>query len=215
MKRRIGLLIFLLAGCLALQPTVGAFADIEPESEEVLYLKQRGIVQGMDGKHFFPKEHLTYAQAVQLLVKGFKLNIDPFRFPKAPQASDYFNMVTNDAWYSSSFVIAQLNGINLAKDINPKKEMTREKFADMLMDTVLKTGDYMFIELFILIEDQKDISPTYMGSIQKLLITKIGQLDDAQYFHPTSPITREEAAIWLYRAIQFVESHNQIATKES
>lgn len=211
MRIRVGFLTLVLSITL-LTPTSGlAFTDIGQREghDKLLSLKNRGIIHGISDEKFAPREHLTYAQAVALIVKGLNLNIDHIRFVKEPQASDYYTSVANDAWYAEPFIIAHLNGLEVDKNVKPNEQMTREHFADLLMKAVLKTGDYMFIELYIMIQDEQNINHQYMNSIQKLLLTKIGELKEGEKFEPQQPLTREEAAIWLFNAIEFIGKHQQ------
>ncbi|MEW9667898.1 S-layer homology domain-containing protein [Ammoniphilus sp. 3BR4] len=211
MKNWKGLLTMVLSISL-LAPTTGlAFTDVGQREGhgKLLSLKNRGIIQGISAEKFAPHQQLTYAQAVTLIVKGLNLNIDHIRFVKEPKASDYYTSVPNDAWYANSFLVAHLNGMELDKNVKPNEYMTREQFADLLMKAALKTGDYMFIELYIMIQDEQSINPQFMNSIQKLLLTKIGELKDGEKFEPQLPLTREEAAIWIYNAIEFIENHKQ------
>jgi len=188
-----------------------AFSDTEadPNAAKIADLKTRGIISGENGK-FIPKGKLTNAAAVSLLVKGFDLNIDDIRFIKEPKASDYFTNVDDNAWYADAFIIASLRGLDIPKDIHPAAEMTREQFAHSLFQAMLTTGDYAFIELFIMIEDEADINPDYMNSIQKIVISKFAELDKDNKFHPKAPITRSDAASWLHAAIKFVETTDPV-----
>jgi hypothetical protein len=86
--------------------------------------------------------------------------------------------------------------------------MTREQFAHHLFKSIIRDRDIAFIELFVLINDGDDINPTYMDSVQKLLISQIVKLDDEQKFHPTDKITRSEAAGWLYDGLAFAKAHD-------
>jgi hypothetical protein len=188
------------------------YADFEDldghySKESVHALQQAGIINGINEQRYAPEDTMTYAQGVHLIVKAFDLNMDALKFIKEPLASDYYEHVPNDAWYASSFVAAQLNGLSIPKDADPNSVITREQFAHLLMEGVHKTGDYMFIKIFMLIEDEADIDPALMGNIQTLLISKITKLNDERKFMPKEPMTRGEAAVWLHQAVQFVKGH--------
>lgn len=188
-----------------------AFSDIQgdPGEASILALKEKGIVGGMGDDTFVPKGKMSYAQAVHLVVKGFGLNIDNIRFIKEPKAKDYFTEVPDDAWYAPSYIIAQLNGLPVPKDVNPNRTISREEFTGLLYSGLLRTGDYAFVEMFIIIQDADQIAPACMDGIQKLLIAKIATLDEKGEFHPKAEITRSEAAVMLDRALAFVEQHHK------
>lgn len=189
--------------------TVFAFSDIagDPAETEIKALKELGIVSGTNGGKFEPQARLTYASGVHLIVKAFDLNIDSLRFIKEPLASDYFSDIPNNAWYSQSFLIAYLNGMPIAKDVDSKQFMTKEEFANLLYEAMITQGDFAFIEIWMDIKDGEAINPDYMTGIQRLVISDIVELDDG-YFYPDQEITRSEATKMLYKAIQFVEGMN-------
>jgi hypothetical protein len=213
MKKRSIMMLALIAMMLfTLGQTVWAFNDIKDEANEqkIAELKERGILKGDKHDKFKPKDKLTYAEGVTLLVKGFDLNIDHIRFVKEPKATDYFPNLKDDAWYSQAFIIASLNGLDIPKDVKANDTMTREQFAHHLFKAVQQKGDYAFIEMYMLIEDEADVDKAYMDSIQKLLVSKIATLDSENKFYPKKAITRGDAAGWLYDAIKFVKETTPI-----
>jgi hypothetical protein len=209
-KRWASILVALIL-IVALQSNVFAFSDIKGDAAEadILSLRDAGVVSGISAELFAPKGKVTYAQGVHLIVKGFKLNIDNIRFIKEPKASDYFTNVPDDSWYAPSFIIAQLNGLSVPKDVNPQSIMTREQFSQLLWEGMTRNGDFPMIKIFIQIADEGDISKDAMNSIQNLLIAKIAKLEDGK-FNPKREITRGESVQMLHKAIQFVKEHKPI-----
>lgn len=213
MKKRSLLIVTLVAMMLfTLGQTVWAFKDVQndPNAQKIAELKKLGILSGDKQDKFNPKDKLTYAQGVSLIVKGLDLNIDHIRFIKAPEVKDYFTNLKNDAWYSDAFIIASLNGLEIPKTVKANDVMTREQFAHHLFKAMLTKGDYAFIEIFMLLEDEADVNKDYMDSIQKLIISKVVTLDKSNKFYPKKAITRSEAAGWLYGAIQFTKENTPI-----
>ncbi len=82
------------------------------------------------------QQPLTYAEAIPLLVQKLQLNIRNLRFIKAPQASDYFITIPNDAPYSEDMLVAHLNGLSLDADLNPSTIMKRAAFANLLAQAI-------------------------------------------------------------------------------
>lgn len=193
-----------------------AFSDTanDPNASKIEALQQAGILAGEAGGTFNPSGQLTYAQGVSMIVKGLDLNLDTIRFIKAPQATDYYPNLKNDAWYSSAFIIAALNGLDVPQDVKADQPMTREQFTHHLYKGILRTGDYAFIDLYATFKDEADVDKGYMEAVQKLLITKIAALDESQAFHPKAVITRGEAAGWLHGAIAFVKDSVQPPAEE-
>lgn len=195
------LIVALMTGGSAL-----AFNDIKDTAgkEEIMLLKEKGIISGITDKTFAPQGKLTYAQGITLIVKGFNLNINAMLFAKMPVASDYFTKVPNNAWYAKSLLYAQLNGLTLPKDLDPNKLMSREEFTNFLVEAINTTGDYPMIMMYAVIKDEADVSKEYMNSIQQALITKLASVDKDQKFYPKREITRAEAAVMLAKGIEFV-----------
>lgn len=211
-KRWLLLLAAVLAFALAFGGPVSAYQDLDrvPGSDKIEELRTMGIIDGIGRDLFGPNQKLSFAEGITAIVRGMRLNIDHIKFIKEPKASDYFTRVPDNAWYAKSFIIAHLNGLDLPKDINPKQHMTREEFAHYLFQGLIRTGDYAFIELFVMINDEKQINPDYMESIQKLLVSKIAELDDKGNFYPKRQITRAEAAVMLYNAVRFIKEMQEI-----
>lgn len=206
---KLPLLIALMTSLLLLiGQSVFAFSDTQSDvnADKIASLQKQGIISGGGGK-FRPNDKITYAEGISMLVKGFELK-DTNVYIKKPEASDYYTQVKDNAWYAPAFVIAHAAGLEVPKDVNPAAAITREQFAHHLFKSIIRDRDIAFIELFILINDGDDINPTYMNSVQKLLISQVVKLDDQQLFHPTNKLTRSEAAGWLYDGLAFAKAHD-------
>jgi hypothetical protein len=192
--------------CTVSTGSVFAFTDLDAaEKEPIMFLKDKGIVAGVDSEHFAPKGQISYAQSISLIVKGLGLNIDNMRFMKKPEASDYFTNVANDAWYAEAFIIANLNGLNIPKDVNPNHTITREQYADLLIHALDKKGTFPVIMMYIGFADEDQIAEPYKNSIQRLYLHKIAQGDESHMAYPKREVTRGEAAVWVSNTIKYVE----------
>ena len=101
--------------------------------EEINRLLEEGYVEGVGNSQYKPDEVLTNAQAVQLAVNVFDLNLDIFRFIKEPMATDYFLEADNDAWYANAFIIAGANTIKIDRTIMPNEPITGQNFIQLFM----------------------------------------------------------------------------------
>jgi hypothetical protein len=193
--------------CSVSASSVFAFNDIDvPEQKApILALKARGIVSGVDAEHFAPKGRISYAQSIQLLVKGLSLNIDNMRFIKQPLASDYFTSIPNDAWYADAFIIAHLNGLAIPRDVDPNGTITREQFAHLLIQAIDTKGSFPVIKMLITLKDEDQVTPEYNYSLQRLFLHKLAKPEDGMAY-PKRELTRGEAAVWVHNAIKLVES---------
>lgn len=197
---------------LVLGQTAMAFSDTGSGSnaEKINALKEQGVLNGTGNDQFKPEGELTYAAAISMLVKGFDLNLNAFDFVKKPEATDTFPNLSNDAWYSEAFVIAHYNDLDIPRDVKPNDIITKEQYAHHLFQAISTTGEYAYIEIFMVLNDESDVNPDYMNSIQKLLITKVAELDKDQNFLPKKAITRGEAAVWLHDGLKLVEEMTPI-----
>lgn len=189
-----------------------AFSDLEGvvHADKIMKLRDSGIVQGVGNNIFAPHEKITAQQAIPLIVKSMNLNLPDTS--ETPSANKIFTKIADDAWYAEAFVIAHMNGVPINADIDPNEAVTREQFIHWLMNALAATGDYAFIELYMMLEDEEQVSEGYMNSIQKALVSKIAELDEDGKFRPQAPITRAEAAIMSQNAIEFVETHKKLET---
>jgi len=186
--------------------TVMAFSDVanNPYGDKIKALKEKGILSGVANDQFKPGDKLTYASGISMLVKGLDLNLDLFDFIKEPKVSDFFTNLSDDAWYSHAFIVAQAHGLEIPQDVKANDPITKEQFAHHLFQAMMTKGDYAFIEIYKIIKDEADVNGAYMNSIQKLLISNIATVDKDNNFYPTQPITRGEAAAWLHDGMKFV-----------
>jgi hypothetical protein len=190
--------------------TAFAFSDVEGgQAEAISALQSRGVVSGIDNEHFVPKGNISYAQSVQIIVKGLNLNLDLLRFVKQPLASDMYSNIPNDAWYADAFIIAHYNGLEIPKDVNPNATITREQFGNMLVQALEKKGNFPLVKMFIDIHDADQITPEFQGALQRMLLYKITELDKDGKLNPKAEMTRGEAATWVYNASKVVAVHSQ------
>lgn len=210
MKKIAALSLSILLGSSLTFGSAYAFTDLEEgQATAVLALKDRGIVSGFDNEHFVPKGKISYAQSVQMIVKGLDLNMDNLRFIKQPLASDSYSNIPNDAWYADAFIIAHYSNLDIPKDVNPNTTITREQFGNLLVKALETKGQFPLVKMYIEIKDEDQLTLDYQGTIQRLLLYKITALDGNGKFNPKSELTRGEAASWLYNAIRVLEAHVQ------
>jgi hypothetical protein len=197
-----------LVGSLSFGTAFASFTDVDDSQKEAInILKDRGIVNGIDKLHFAPKGKITYAQSVQMIVKGLDFNLDLMRFVKQPLASDTYTNISNDSWYANAFVIAKYSGLEIPQDVNPNAVITREQFGDLLVRALEKKGSFPTIKMFIQFNDEAKITPELQGSLQRMVLYKIAELDKNGNFDPKGEVTRGQAATWVYNTVRFLETH--------
>ncbi|KZE65555.1 amylopullulanase [Paenibacillus jamilae] len=189
-----------------------SFKDLDHVSgkEKIISLKDRGLLKGASDTQFLPSSKVTAAQGIQLISGGLQLSLAAIDLNKAPQASGLFSQVKDTAWYAEAFINAYYNGVDIPKDINPSKALTKEEFTHMLIQGMEKAGALPMIKIAPAnIADESELEPSYQGSIQRSLVYKINILDGNGKFHPKSEITRAEAAVMLYNALEYLKTHTK------
>lgn len=184
-----------------------AFEDLDgvPQAASILELRDEGIVGGIGNGKFDPRSPITARDAIVLIVRSLDLNLAAHTFIKAPQASDSFDNIPDDAWYADAFIIAHVNGVPIDRDIDPNGTVSREQFVRWLMSAVDAKGPHAWIEIYHLLEDEDDVSEGYMDYVQRAIIAKIAEPDDEGKFRPQAEITRGEAAEMARKAMRFVK----------
>ncbi|WP_202710348.1 S-layer homology domain-containing protein [Sporosalibacterium faouarense] len=204
------------AALLTMSFTVGSFAD-SPKftdlsdikgKDKILELQDKGYVKGVGNDLFEPNKAITTAESIQLMVNAFEFNIDLVRFIKAPKATDYFTNADDDAWYADALIIASVNGLSFENDIELSHEMTREEFTFQLIKAMEQKGDLPMINIVpIEITDEDQMAIEYSGAIQRAIIYGVVELDSDGKFDPKTEISREEAAVQIYNALEYLKAH--------
>ncbi|WP_258296863.1 S-layer homology domain-containing protein [Paenibacillus peoriae] len=188
------------------------FKDLDSVSgkDKIIFLQNQGLLKGVSDTQFLPSSKVTAAQGIQLISGGLQLSLAAIDFNKAPQASGLFTHVKDTAWYAEAFINAHYNGVEIPKDIVPSKTLTKEEFTHMLIQGMEKAGALPMIKIAPAnIADDSELEPSYQGSIQRSLVYKVNTLDASEKFHPKSEITRAEAAVMLYNALEYLNAHTK------
>ncbi len=216
MKRRSILIKAAVTAVLTLTLAGQCFAGTDPftdisglaEKDKILSLQEQGIINGTGSGLFAPEASMTAAQGIQLLVNTFDLNIDTIRFIKEPKASDYFRKAGDNAWYSDAFIIISFSGLEFPSDLDPNAKWTREEFTNYLVKLMEKQGNLPMIDLIPAdITDGSQFDVIYSGSIQRALLYKLVQRNADGNFRPKDDITRGDAAVQIYNALEYLKAH--------
>jgi hypothetical protein len=182
--------------------------------DKIISLQERGIIKGTGSGIFAPGAPMTAAQGIQFLVSAFDLNIDNIRFIKEPKASDYFRNARDNAWYADAFIIISFSGLDLSSDLNPNAIWTREEFTHYLVKLMEKQGNLPMIDLTPAdISDSDQMEVLYSGSIQRALLYKLVELDADGGFRPKEAVTRGDAAVQVYQALEYLKAHTAPKTQ--
>lgn len=189
----------------------GGFTDLGPVQgkEQIESLHERGLIKGVSDSQFKPGALISAAEGIQLISGGLQLSLAAIDFIKAPQASDIFTRVPDNAWYAEAFINAHYNGVDIPADIDPKQTLTKEQFTALLVQGMEKAGNLPMLNIKPAgISDEDQLTITYQGAIQRALVYKITALDADGAFHPKSELIRAEAAVMLYNALEYLKAHS-------
>ncbi|NGZ76488.1 S-layer homology domain-containing protein [Saccharibacillus alkalitolerans] len=182
--------------------------------EKIRSLQEQGIIKGVSANAFAPKASVTQAQALQFISNG--LGLAALEHPdvdKSKTAHDLFPAVKNDAWYAAAFLDAAASGVSIPKTVDPSAKITREAYVDYLMDALKTAGGLPMINILIPeIADQEQFDIETLGSTQLAIALEIVQLDADKKFRPQDEISRAEAAVMLYNAIDYMKQMKQPMT---
>ena len=193
--------VFLLG--LLLVQSVFAFSDVNGnERTAVDALNKLGIVHGISADEFAPQQNLTYAQAVVMLARAFGWSAAGSQ----PDASTVFAHVQDSDWYANSFMEAHQHGLNLQADTVPGDAVSRERFADLLAQAIDTKGTFVVNKMAVRLADEDQINSNYAGNVHRLIAyNNVVELGADRMFHPKADITRGDAAVWVYNALQFID----------
>ncbi|MGF7047376.1 hypothetical protein J2T13_001881 [Paenibacillus sp. DS2015] len=188
----------------------GHFTDLDhiQGKDQIETLYNNGFVRGMNDHEFQPNATLTSAQGIQMIVNSFQLSLAAIDFSVVPQATDLFTKVQDNAWYTDAFIIAYHNGVDLSADIDPAHKLTREEFTSYVIHGLEKESNLPLIRINpVDITDKADLDIRYSGTIQIAVALGIADLDEQGNFHPTTEISRADAAIITYNALEYLNAH--------
>ncbi|WP_191089543.1 S-layer homology domain-containing protein [Paenibacillus spiritus] len=191
----------ILAASLSVGTGAYAFSDLKghPAEAKIDKLHQSGVINGVTSDRFAPNAKVTNGQAIQFLVSGLGLKANDSDVP-------VFTKVNAKAWYASAIHIAAQNGLTLHASFDPNAVMTRADFAYLLKQALDAKGTYPVTRMYLYIADGDALSGELNSSLQVLLNTRIISLESGDRFRPHDAITRAEAAVWLYNAVEFART---------
>ncbi|OBZ15081.1 amylopullulanase [Bacillus sp. FJAT-27264] len=193
-----------------------SFKDLDSVAgkEKIISLKDQGLIKGVTETSFLPASKVTVAQGVQFIAGGLQLSLAAIDFNIAPTASGLFTNVKDNAWYAEAFINAHYNRVDIPKDVKPSQILTREQFTSMLVQGVEAIGNLPMINIKPAdIADDSQLDPSYQGAVQRSLVYKINTLDSNGKFNPKGEITRAEAAIMVYNAVDYLKSREAAAAE--
>ncbi|MDQ1236973.1 hypothetical protein QE450_004471 [Paenibacillus sp. SORGH_AS306] len=201
-------------GSVSFAATTSSFQDLKGVNgqDKIVKLHDQHILNGLSDTAFAPQSSLTQAQAIQFIVKGFKLDAKTgvIALKDNQKLSTVFPSVKDNAWYTDAFRDAYKNGVDIPKSVNPTTKITREQYIDYVMTALQTVGKMPAID--VITPDIKDIDkldPAMLDSSQLAIALGIVKLDSSKNLYPQKEITRAEAAVILYDALDYLNKSAQ------
>lgn len=174
------------------------FEDIDDVSwakDAIIYLAQKGIVNGKADGRFYPNDTVTREEAAKILVLAFAA--------ESEEADISFDDVSADCWYRTYVAKAVKAGIVKGCSetrFGSGENITREDLVTMIYRAAvnnginLETGQLSF-------SDSSEIADYAAEAVGALAKAEIVSGSDFQTFAPKSPATRAETAKIIYRLL--------------
>lgn len=183
-------------------------------TEAINELIKKDVLSGIDGKHFAPESPVTKEQFAKMLVLALDIpmtensaNAESTETVKDTKeiVSEYKD-VAPDRWSYPYINAAKAYLLNNAKDeFFPEENYTRENCAYAISCALNISGDKNLIDKNVLtynFKDQNEINEDIKTAIA--IIAERGIVKGADgYLRPDGEVTRAEAAVLLYRAINY------------
>ncbi|RXZ80853.1 hypothetical protein EBB07_16710 [Paenibacillaceae bacterium] len=174
------------------------FADLASSpwaAKAIEVMASKGVINGMSSTAYHPKEAITRADFIQLLVTTLGLAAD------APKP---FADVPSTAYYYEAVGIARTLGITTGTGSNafkPKEFITRQEMMTLIFramdaaDKPLAAGMEQDLSAF---GDSAEIAPYARDSVAALVKSGLVQ-GTGEAIHPLANATRAETAVLIYR----------------
>lgn len=180
-------------------PAQTQFKDLEQVAwarDQINALKDKKVILGVSETEFAPNQTVTRAEFTAMIVRAFGMD-------KSSEMN--FSDVKSDAWYynavNAAYTAGLINGDN--GKFNPNDQIMRQDMA-VIIDRALK--DYQLnADKSLNFNDSENISEYAVESIGRLFAAGVVSGDSENNFYPKKPLTRAEAAVVIYNAMNTVK----------
>lgn len=182
-----------------------SFSDIAKvqswAGRQIQVIAAKGAIEGVGGGKFAPKKGVTRAEFAKMLIRA--LNLDN------QNAATTFSDVKKTDWFAPYVAVAAEKGIingRSASKFDPNAAITRAEMATMISRALksvnnLKDSGTSATALSVF-SDSAKISPSLKDGVA-FAASKGLIIGNAGKFNPNSTATRAEAAVIIYRTINF------------
>lgn len=177
------------------------FTDIENvlwAKQAIVYLAEKGIVNGTSERIFSPNNNLKREEAVKMLILAFA--------SEANEVVVSFDDVPNEAWYYP--YVSKALGLGIVKGYSDRlfgtgDNITRQDMAVMIYNAAIAAGYVFDEEEYQPFEDDIQIATYAKKAVYTLKNEGIINGIDGENFAPLAYATRAEAAKIIYSVLKF------------
>ena len=169
-------------------------ADVEWAKEAVLYLSEKGIINGKAQGVFAPNDFITRAEFIKIFVGAIGLEIKP------GDKSSFVDVPANE-WYAPYVAAAERNKLITGNEDNlfmPDRNITRQDAAVILYRAFSPAAKNEPIQF----KDSTSISDYAAESVASLTAAEIINGMGNGNFEPLTGATRAQAAVMIYKLIK-------------
>lgn len=171
--------------------------SVQWAEEQILYLADKGIVNGKGDKIFDPNGNVTREEFVKMLVCAFEIH--------NPDAVSDFTDCTGGAWYDSYVASAADKGIVMGRDngsFGIGQNITREDMSVLVYRMLQSVKGFTAQPTDEVFDDNASISDYAAEGIYALKNAGYVSGMGNNMFAPKNPCTRAEAAVIIYNVIK-------------
>lgn len=183
---------------------VKIFDDIASDfwaNEAIEELYKKNIVAGKTDSMFYPNDNIKREEFVTLLVKAFKFDMvdDDFHFEDVPEGAWYYDYVR------SAYLGYVVKGIS-ENMFGSGMDITRQDLSVMIYNAAKSAGVILpETKEKINFADEDDIAEYAKAAVENLQKAGIVSGYEDGTFKPAGNATRAEAAMMIYRVMQYIK----------
>lgn len=214
-----GFLTVLLLCALLVFPGAASAASVQPvffetaghpAERDIQLVGNLGIMvgigaEGPESSPFAPSEPVSKSQLAVVLQRLFQFDYGNMRFVKQPAASDYYQDVSEEAWYAEAALMGAINNVFPANGyFSPDRGVTRLDVAQAVYRSFqAKNISIPMIMLMPVFEDTAALTQEEVNAVVFVHNTGIMQ-GHAGFFRPYAPVERWELASVLARSVDLI-----------
>lgn len=166
---------------------------------QIAVVAAKGAIEGVGNGNFAPKSNVTRAEFAKMLIRALNLENN--------SAKQSFNDVSSTSWYAPYVAVAAEKGIitgRSAAEFDPNATITRAEMATMISRAIKSVNPAATTSASALskFSDAAKISASLRDGVAFAASNNL-VIGNAGKFNPNNTATRAEAAVIIYRTINF------------